>query len=223
MTTLYLVRHCEATGNVLKQYQGSIDSDITENGAKQLKALSKRFENINIDKFYSSPLKRARLTAHTVADAKGMEIQIVQDLTEIAGGIIEGMTFAEIYKKYPQVEIDWNDYPHRYKSPGGESMRAVYDRAVKAINKIIAENKDKTVFVASHGGVIRTLMCYFLKVDFENLNSVGWSKNTGVNIIRIDDDGSIEVVSQNSLEHLSNDMVIPNCFEKQPIESGEKK
>ncbi|MBQ7045558.1 MAG: histidine phosphatase family protein [Clostridia bacterium] len=212
MTTLYLVRHCEATGNVLKQYQGSIDADITENGANQLKLLSKRFENIKIDKFYSSPLKRAQLTARSVADKKGMDVEIVKDLTEIAGGIFEGMTFEEIFRLYPEEENNWNHQPHLYKSPEGESMRAVYDRAVKAINQIIADNKDKTIFVASHGGVIRTLMCYFLKVDFNNLNSVGWTKNTGVNIIEIDSDGNIKVVKENSLEHLSGDMVIDKMF-----------
>lgn len=212
MTTLYLVRHCEATGNVLKQYQGSIDADITENGANQLKLLSKRFEKVNIDKFYSSPLKRAQLTAKSVAEPQGKEIEIVKDITEIAGGIFEGMTFEEIFRQYPEEENNWNHYPHLYKSPKGESMREVYTRAVKAINKIIADNKGKTVFVASHGGVIRTLMCYFLKVDFENLNSVGWTKNTGVNIIEIDDDGNINVVKENSLEHLSGNMVIDKLF-----------
>lgn len=222
MTTLYLVRHCEAEGNVLKQFQGSIDADITENGANQLKYLARRFKDIKIDRFYASPLKRAMLTAKSVADIKAMEVEAVEGLSEIHGGVLEGMTFEDIFKIYPQVEIDWDYNPHIFKAPQGESMRQVYDRAVSAINKIIAENKDKTVFVASHGGVIRNLMCCFLSVDFNDLQSVGWSKNTGVNIIEIYDNGKVKVVCENSLEHLPQSMVMANCFEKQPLESEDE-
>ena len=38
VTTLYLIRHCEALGNINDTFQGSIDEDITEKGAKQLEA-----------------------------------------------------------------------------------------------------------------------------------------------------------------------------------------
>ena len=38
MTEIYLVRHCEAMGNVKRLFQGSTDLDISETGEKQLKA-----------------------------------------------------------------------------------------------------------------------------------------------------------------------------------------
>ena len=49
MTDIYLIRHCEAQGNVLRQLQGITDADVTELGKKQLKALSKRFEFVTYD------------------------------------------------------------------------------------------------------------------------------------------------------------------------------
>ena len=46
MTKIYFVRHCEALGNVMRIFQGSSDLDITEDGAKQLEYLEKRFQNL---------------------------------------------------------------------------------------------------------------------------------------------------------------------------------
>ena len=42
MTRIYIVRHCEAIGNVTKLFQGTSDFDITEIGEKQLEYLKKR-------------------------------------------------------------------------------------------------------------------------------------------------------------------------------------
>ena len=63
MTKIYVVRHCEALGNVMRIFQGSTDLDISELGAKQLEFLRKRFKNIELDRVISSPLLRARKTA----------------------------------------------------------------------------------------------------------------------------------------------------------------
>ena len=71
-----MVRHCEAEGNVKRIFQGISDLDITELGAKQLKYLEKRFENIPLDKIYSSPLIRTQKTAAAVKGTKDIEIEI---------------------------------------------------------------------------------------------------------------------------------------------------
>ena len=63
MTSIYIVRHCEALGNVMRIFQGLTDLDISENGAKQLEYLKERFSGIQLDKVYSSPLIRTRKTA----------------------------------------------------------------------------------------------------------------------------------------------------------------
>ena len=59
LTKIYFVRHCEATGNLNRTFQGSTNTDITDLGAKQLEKLSERFKEISLDKIYSSPLLRA--------------------------------------------------------------------------------------------------------------------------------------------------------------------
>ena len=56
MTTIYLVRHCEAMGNINRIFQGHTDEEISENGRMQLERLAERFRGIHLDAVYSSPL-----------------------------------------------------------------------------------------------------------------------------------------------------------------------
>ena len=67
VTNLYIVRHCEAEGNVNETFQGHSDGDITPKGALQLEKLAERFKDIPVDVVYSSPLQRAFKTAQAVA------------------------------------------------------------------------------------------------------------------------------------------------------------
>ena len=93
MTKIYVVRHCEAEGNILKMFQGLTDLDITPLGAKQLEALSKHFENIHIDRVFASPLIRALKTGKAIIGNKNLPLEIDDTLIELNGGIIEGKTY----------------------------------------------------------------------------------------------------------------------------------
>ncbi len=64
-TTLYLIRHAQAEGNLYRRCQGWYDSLITETGYRQIAALAERFKDVKIDAVYSSDLFRTRTTAHT--------------------------------------------------------------------------------------------------------------------------------------------------------------
>ena len=66
ITRILLVRHCEAEGNTNGRFQGSSDCGISGNGEKQLELLALRLRNIRMDSIYSSPLKRARMTAEAI-------------------------------------------------------------------------------------------------------------------------------------------------------------
>ena len=43
MTTIYLIRHAEAEGNVFRRIHGQYDSCVTPNGRRQIAALAQRF------------------------------------------------------------------------------------------------------------------------------------------------------------------------------------
>lgn len=201
MTDIYLIRHCEATGNAKRTFQGSSDCEISELGAKQLEYLKIRFEKFKFDKIYSSPLKRAVATAKAVAK-KGDEITTCDGLTEINGGIYEGKPFRETFLKVEGLADIWNNHPQDFAPPKGEPMKHAYERIWETVKEIAEENKGKTVAVTTHGGVTRCLICRLMFNDINRLKDVPWSENTAVTLIRFDDELKPEIVFYNDHSHV---------------------
>lgn len=210
MTEIYLIRHCEAQGNVLRQLQGVTDALVSDLGKKQLKALSKRFENVKLDAVYSSPLLRAYETACAVADNKGIEVTKVDGLIELDCGVLEAKPFAEIFAEGTELGDIWYNHPEEFAPQNGETMRAGYERIWQTVLKLAKENKGKTIAAASHGGVLRCLLSRLLYNDIKGLNKVGWSDNTAVSLIRFDDAFNPTVVYHYDYSHLTEDLLSAN-------------
>lgn len=96
MTTLYLIRHAEAEGNLYRRIHGQYDSLITDNGYRQIQALEQRFADTPIDAVYSSDLFRTMTTARAIYVPKGLPLQTRADLREMGMGEWEDRTWAGI-------------------------------------------------------------------------------------------------------------------------------
>ena len=66
MTTLYLIRHGEAEGNIYRRAQGQHEGRISAKGLRQVDALAERFRDVHVDALYSSDLKRTIRTAKAI-------------------------------------------------------------------------------------------------------------------------------------------------------------
>ncbi|MBO5908594.1 MAG: histidine phosphatase family protein, partial [Clostridia bacterium] len=112
-------------------------------------------------------------------------LEIIADngLTEISGGVIEGMKFTDIFKHYPELEYMWCNEFHNFAPENGEAIRDTYERIWTAVKKIVRDNDGKTIVLASHGGTLRTLICRLTVGALENINSVPFSDNTAVSKI----------------------------------------
>ena len=86
MTTVYLIRHAEAEGNLYRRVHGWYDSLITENGYRQIAALRGRFADVPIDAVYSSDLFRTRTTAKAIYKPKGLTLTTRKSLREVSMG-----------------------------------------------------------------------------------------------------------------------------------------
>ena len=209
MVKMYIVRHPEAMGNAARIFQGSTDCDVTERGVRQLGCLSRRFADIKLDAIYSSPLKRAYKTAEAINRGHNLEIQINDDLREICGGVVEGLTWQEFSEKMPKLYETWNEKPYLFNPPEGESMKSVYNRAYSAVLKIAAENEGKTVAITSHGCTIRNIFCRALGYPLEDITAVEWCDNTGVSLLILDKDKPPYFEYKNDLSHLTEDCMPP--------------
>ena len=207
MTEIYMVRHCEAMGNVMRLFQGSSDFDISETGEKQLEYLKNRFKDIKLDKVYTSPLIRARKTALAVIGDRNLEPINERGLIELDGGIVEGKPFVETFNSIPGLADTWDNHPEDFAPEGGEKMRDAYERIWNTVKKIAAENSGKTVACTTHGGVTRCLLCRLLKGDITKLREMPWSENTAVTLIRFDGELNPEVVFYNDTSHLPEELI----------------
>ena len=207
MTEIYMVRHCEAMGNVMRLFQGSSDFDISETGEKQLEYLKNRFKDIKLDKVYTSPLIRARKTALAVIGDRSLEPIDEKGLIELDGGIVEGKPFKETFNSIPGLADAWDNHPEDFAPEGGEKMRDAYERIWNTVKKIAAENKGKAVACTTHGGVTRCLLCRLLKGNITKLSEMPWSENTAVTLIRFDDSLNPEVVFYNDTAHLPEELI----------------
>ena len=207
MTKIYIVRHCEAMGNVMRLFQGSSDMDISETGEKQLQYLKKRFETIPLDAVYTSPLTRAKKTALAVIGNRDLKSTDEKGLIELDGGILEGKPFIETFNSIPGLADTWDNHPEDFAPEGGEKMRDAYERIWNTVKKIAADNSGKTVACTTHGGVTRCLLCRLLKGNINKLSEMPWSENTAVSLIEFDDALNPKVVFYNDVSHLPDNLI----------------
>ena len=199
MTKVYLIRHCESLANLQAIIAGRVDFDISEKGALQLEYLSERFQNIKLDAIYSSPLIRAYKTA--LAANKYPQAPIIQDerLIEINFGEIDGKPFSSMTEEQ---KYHWNKQPHLVTIKGGETVMEAGERFFGALMDIVKQNPDKTIAIAAHGGVYRSLFCMLRKLPWDKIIEVNYVDNTGVNLVHFHNDGSWEIVYENDTSHL---------------------
>lgn len=207
MTKVFLVRHCEAMGNVRRLFQGTSDFDISELGAKQLTFLTDRFKDVKIDKVYSSPLIRTQKTAKAIIGERDIEIVLDKGIMELNGGIYEGKPFGETFRAVPGLADIWDNHPEDFSPPEGEAMTNGYERIWEAVNRIARENKGKTVVCATHGGIVRCLNCRLLKNDIHELKNIPWSENTAVTLLEFDDDMNVELKYYNDTSHVPTEYI----------------
>lgn len=203
MTTIYLIRHCEAAGNIQRVFQGHMDADITPNGELQLENLAERFKEIPLDAIYSSPLLRARKTAQAVNRYHQLPIEEDDRLKEINGGVWEGKPWMSLPVRCPLQSRKWLKKPWDFHPRKGEAMREVYARMGAVLTDIAAAHPGQKVAAASHGCAIRNALCWAKGWPIERLNDVGWCDNTGVSVLEFDETGRVRVAVENDNSHLS--------------------
>lgn len=156
---LILLRHGE-TG-FPQRYIGATDVPLSSEGVSQISALQKIFREQDIDLILSSPMERCRQCAEILFPERSVRYD--NELREIDFGCWEGLTFAEIQQADPELVDLWAKWSPDFCFPQGERVGSFLHRIHGVGQKIIA-SQEKTTLLISHGGVIRTLLCYLLNL-----------------------------------------------------------
>lgn len=204
MTTIYLIRHAEAEGNLYRIAQGQDNSNLTDRGWRQVQALEERFRNVQIDAVYSSDLYRTCATASAIFKPKGLPLHRVPELREICVGVWEQQTWGDIYRGWPEQMKYFSVQPHLWEVDGAESPQAVLERGLRALRNIAAENEGKTVAVFSHGYIIRLMLGHLQGDSLEQMGQTRTGDNTCVALLEAECD-SMRVVYRDDNSHLKTE------------------
>ena len=165
ITTVLLVRHGQTDSNITGFYMGWSSEDLNETGYTQARHLSSRLAHLPVTSIYTSPLRRAYTTAAILAGPHKLEPTVLDDLTEIRFGDWQGLHMNEIKRRWPELWQQSRIDPSDLTMPNGESLNEVTERAIRAFNKIIGDNRDKQVIVVTHDALIRILIAHVLGVS----------------------------------------------------------
>jgi len=201
MTTLYLIRHAEAEGNVYRRFHGWYDSLITPNGCRQIEALERRFEGVAIDAAYSSDLFRTKTTAGAVCRPRNLTLRTDPGLREMGGGVWEDKTWGELLRRDPERLSAFFQADPGWQVEGGETYAGLQARVTGALRRIAAENEGKTVAVFSHGTAILTALACFQGYPPDQITKMPHGDNTAVSKLRFDGD-RVEIEYFNDNSHL---------------------
>ncbi len=204
MTTIYLIRHAAAEGNLFHRIQGHYDSTVTDRGYLQIAALHERFSKTQIDAVYTSDLFRAQTTALTLTLPRRMEAIPRKELREICFGVWENEPRAKVRHDTPEQLALFDAYDARWQVRDGERIVDALERVHDALKKIAEENPGRTVAVVSHGHVLQMLTGRLLGIPPERIASetvIG--KNASVTKVEADASG-MRVLYRDDASHLTH-------------------
>lgn len=178
MKIIYLVRHCQTTGQ-------EADAPLTERGFEQAKRLAAWFADKSIARIVSSPYVRAMQSAAPFAQQSGLPLETDERLREWNSGVEQFPDWQE------RIMASYNELDHCW--PGSELGRTGMTRVVAAVRDVLTEDR-LPAMVVLHGGLLTLLRKHFDDaVGFEE-----WQRLTNPDVFLLRYEGE-----QRTLERLS--------------------
>jgi 2,3-bisphosphoglycerate-dependent phosphoglycerate mutase len=174
---LILVRHGQSAWNVLGQWTGLTDVELTDEGKKEAQKAAETLRGIDIHKAHTSKLKRAHQTLEEIKNALDLSnIPVTQHeaLNERDYGEYTSKNKWEVKEKIGDEEFlklrrSW-DYP----VPGGESLKDVHSRVVPYYEAEILKDlkAGHNVIVTAHGNSLRALIKHLENIADEEISNL---------------------------------------------------
>lgn len=215
-TRIFLVRHGETTFNVVGRLGGS--SQTKENvlsslGKKQVRLLASHLARLGVGAIYSSPLPRALETAKIISRRVRKPIVLDDSFREVGVGVLEGVAFEEVEKRFPRNFDRMCANPWRSSVAGAEPLIRVQYRLLSSFRKIVSSHHNQNVVIVAHNLANRVLLSSLLGISLQNIRILK-QYNACLNILTFGKDGF--------RIHLINGPHDPSGFRFEPPKKHEK-
>ena len=203
MSKLILTRHGQSVWNAENRFTGWVDVDLSEQGiieAKKSGILIKNL-NININKSYTSFLKRAIKTLTVILEENNLELSLNPswEINERHYGSLTGLNKEETKKKIGEEQFkkyrrSWDISPppmpekDKYQSlfsplntsipqglvPLTESLKDTYNRVIPFFENKIKPHlqNNKNIIIAAHGNSLRALCKKLFNISDKKINEL---------------------------------------------------
>ena len=142
---LYLLRHCQATGQ-------HPDAPLTDAGRRQSEALADRFSSASVERIVSSPYTRAVQSVVPLAERHGLQIETDDRLIERVLGETSSSDWREALRRsFEDMDLRW---------PGGETSREAMARGAVVLEELRHHAAPVTV-VVTHGNLLTLMLRHF--------------------------------------------------------------
>ncbi|MFB5192826.1 histidine phosphatase family protein [Alicyclobacillus fastidiosus] len=142
---IYVIRHCEATGQ-------SEDAPLTTKGFVQAEGLAEFLLKTGIERVICSPYLRAQQTIEPYIQRHNASLTIDSRLSERVLSVVSMENWLECLQQ------TFDDFDLSFR--GGESSRRAMARAVDVI-KDIDPNESKRIGIVTHGNLMTLLLRHF--------------------------------------------------------------
>ena len=159
---LVLVRHGATDWNEQGRLLGRAEIGLNVRGRAQAAALASSLVGRRFDAVLSSPQRRARETAASIATAHGVEVVSTPELAEVWVGHWQGKTYAELAEHPDAV---------RYAADGMHECAAIEDaasvqrRIVALLERLRGGGSGSHLCLVSHGDPLRLLLTHCLGAE----------------------------------------------------------
>lgn len=138
-----------------------------ENIVKYLKA-----RGVKNDVIYSSPAVRTTQSAEFIAKLFKKEFVVVDELKPRECGSWNGLTFNQIFEKYPGGFEKILSEPDKKTVAGAESSVEFIERTKKVIDNLVEENIGNRIIIVTHPEIIQAAICSALEINADKLPKI---------------------------------------------------
>jgi 2,3-bisphosphoglycerate-dependent phosphoglycerate mutase len=145
MKRIYLVRHCQASGQ-------ESEAPLTAEGERQADELAEFMRDRQIERIVSSPYVRAMQSVKPLSERLGLEIHIDDRLRE---RVLSTSMLDDWLKRYEETFLDDD-----LKFPGGESSAEATGRGLAVIEEATAR-PEHACLIVTHGGLLSLIIRHY--------------------------------------------------------------
>jgi broad specificity phosphatase PhoE len=182
---LILVRHGETDWNKGAIFRGHEDVKLNATGILQADATADALKDKVFEAIYSSPLKRAMVTAVRIALPHEIKVRENEAFVDINYGMWQGLKEETVKDRYAKAYERWTESPSRMKFPGGEKVKNAWKRVNSGLRELLMVHGTGSVVIVSHRIPIKFMTAYLLGKGYSGFPEVRHDP-CGISVFEVD-------------------------------------